>query len=161
MKSIRMFITVSVAIASVAVGAQQAPVSMTTVAEKEEAYTDGQGIERTRLVPVATVIPGDRIVYTITFANKGEEVADNINVVDPIPEQMRFIAGSAFGPGTKITFSADGGKTFGLPGDITVVDDTGRMRSASPADYTHIRWKFLSPLKPGTQAYAQFKAELK
>ncbi len=100
------------------------------------------------------------MVYTITFANTGSQAADGIKIVDPIPEQMRYVADSAFGPGTTITFSADGGQTF-APADEVMVGSDGSSRVATASEYTHIQWVFNSPLEPGAQAYAQFKAVLK
>jgi len=162
LKLIRLILVTSILmIGASPVFAQDDPISVITVAEKEEAYTDDQGVERTRLVPAATVIPGDQIIYTITFANKGTEAASNITITDPIPTQMRYVAGSAFGPGTDITFSADGGSSWGTPDELMVADADGNSRLASPAQYTHIRWKLKNPLDANTQAYAQFKAVLK
>jgi len=159
-KLIRVIIAVPMMLVAFAVAAQSQPITVNTVAEKEERYTDKQGVERTRLVPVATVVPGDQVIYTITFANKGADTATGIKIVDPIPDEMTYIAGSAFGPGTEITFSADGGATYASADDVTV-NDAGVERAAQPAEYTHIKWVFNQPLEPSTQAYAQFKAVLK
>ncbi|MFK8031030.1 MAG: hypothetical protein AB8G18_12415 [Gammaproteobacteria bacterium] len=142
-----------------AVFAQSQPITVNTVAEKEERYTDEKGVERSRLVPVATVIPGDQVVYTITFANRGTQAADGIKIVDPVPDAMRYVADSAFGPGTTISFSADDGKTFSSADSVTV-SDGGSQRAATTNEFTHIQWVFNSPLEPGAQAYAQFKAIL-
>lgn len=158
-KFIRLLMVVPMMLVAFAVAAQSQPITVNTVAEKEERYVDDQGVERTRLVPVATVIPGDQVIYTITFANRGSETATGIKIVDPIPDQMTYVAGSAFGPGTEITFSADGGATYASAEDLTVTDN-GTTRTAVPAEYTHIQWVFKQPLEPSTQAYAQFKAAL-
>ncbi len=161
MKSfIRLILSSPLLLVAAAVFAQSQPITVNTVAEKEERFTDAQGVERSRLVPVATVIPGDQVVYTITFANTGSQAADGIKIVDPIPEQMRYVADSAFGPGTTITFSADGGQTFGSTTAVKVTDN-GSTRVASPDEYTHIQWVFNSPLEPNAQAYAQFKTVLR
>ncbi len=157
---IRFVLSSPLLLVAVAVFAQSQPITVNTVAEKEERYTDDQGVERSRLVPVATVIPGDQVVYTITFANTGDQVADGIKIVDPIPEQMRYVPDSAFGPGTTITFSADGGQSFGTAQSVMVTDN-GTARVASPEEYTHIQWVFNSPLEPSAQAYAQFKTVLR
>lgn len=160
MKSfIRLLMTTPLLLVASAVLAQTQPITVNTVAEKEERYTDPQGIERSRLVPVATVIPGDQVVYTITFANRGTQTAEGIKIVDPIPDEMRYVADSANGPGTIISFSADGGQTFGAVGTVMVSDD-GSRRAATPNEFTHIQWVFNHPLEPGAQAHAQFKAVL-
>ena len=157
---IKIFLSSPLLLVAAAVFAQSQPITVNTVAEKEERYTDEQGVERSRLVPVNTVIPGDQVVYTITFANTGDQAAEGIKIVDPIPEQMQYVANSAFGPGTTITFSADNGQTF-ASADAVMVSDNGTRRNATPGEYTHIQWVFNSPLEPSAQAYAQFKAVLK
>ncbi len=137
-----------------------APIVVQTVAEKEERFVDEQGAEKTRLVPAATVVPGDQVVYTVTFTNEGDEPAAQIVVTDPVPAQMRYVDGSAFGPGTDIEFSVDGGNSFAAADQLTVSDARGNARAARASDFTHIRWGFRHVLAPGERGYARFKAVL-
>ncbi|MEM7082370.1 MAG: hypothetical protein AAF465_06520 [Pseudomonadota bacterium] len=160
MNLVRTLVLFTLATVATNVMAESQPISVNTAAEKEERYVDADGVERSRLVPVTTVIPGDQVVYTITFANQGTQRADGIKIVDPIPAQMRYIESSAFGPGTTISFSADGGQTFAAANAV-MIEDNGTARVASPTEYTHIQWLFNSSLEPGAQGYAQFKAQLK
>jgi len=55
-----------------------------------------------------------------------------------------ILAGSAFGNDAEITFSIDNGKTFKKPSLLTyeVKLPSGKIekRTASPEQYTHIRW---------------------
>ncbi|MBT8132834.1 MAG: DUF11 domain-containing protein [Gammaproteobacteria bacterium] len=135
--------------------------ALQTVAEKEELVVNEQGETESRLTPITTVVPGDVVVYTITFSNNGKEHADTVMITDPVPDQMRYIEGSAFGGGTDILFSVDGAESFAQADDLVVVDAAGNTRSARAEDYTHIRWTMRNPLPPGKRGIARFKARLR
>ena len=141
-------------------GAIAAPISVQTVAELEQRFVDATGEAQTRLVPADAVVPGDQVIYTVTFTNTGNEPAQQIVITDPVPEQMRYVDGSAFGPGTDITFSIDGGNSFAAAAQLVVRDAQGRERPARASDFTHIRWGFRHVLAPGERGYARFKAVL-
>ena len=161
MKLVKILILLATSLGSHVVIAKESPISVVTEAEKEELYVDANGAEKARLVPVATVIPGDKVVYTITFSNSGEQTANNITIVDPIPAEMRYLDGTAMGPGTEITFSANNGQSYASADKVFVTDDDGARRVATAAEYTHIRWVLRNPMEPSTQAFARFKAELR
>lgn len=131
-----------------------------SVAQKEETVTTDAGTVETRLVAAERVIPGDKVVYTITFTNQGTELADDVVVTNPIDPSLVYIEGSAFGAGMRIEFSADGGQRFSLPGDLTLADESGN-RPARPEDYTHIRWTLDGDLEPGATGVARFSATVK
>ena len=137
-----------------------APIAVQTVAQVEERYVDSSGDTQTRLVAADAVVPGDQVIYTVTFTNNGDEPAQQIVITDPVPSQMRYVDGSAFGPGTDITFSTDGGETFAAAEQLVVTDARGRERPARASDFTHIRWGFRQVLAPGERGYARFKAVL-
>ena len=82
-------------------------------------------------------------------------------ITDPVPAEMRYVQGSAFGPGTRIVFSADGGRTWGTADTLFVTGPDGTSRPAVADDYTHIRWTMRSSLKPGGRGFARFRAELR
>ena len=113
----------------------------------------------TRLVAADTVIPGDRVVYTITFRNISEDAAENVVITNPIADSLTYVDGSAFGPGTDIEFSADGGKTWGAPGGLQVSDEGG-TRAAEAADFTHVRWVVKNDLAAGAHGVVRFTAVL-
>ena len=136
-------------------------VQLQTSAQIEQIVLNEKGEKESRLVPVTTVIPGDEVIYTITFTNRADAEAETVVITDPVPEQMRYVEGSAFGGGTDILFSVDGGKSFGTPGELTVASADGSRRNARAEDYTHIRWKMRNPLQPGKQGHARFRAQLR
>lgn len=144
---------------SAALSAQEAGnIVVTTVAQQTEVLTDPSGDTRTQLVPVTKVLPGDEVTYTITFKNVGGEPVENVTVTNPVPEHMSYLDGSAFGPGTAITFSVDGGHSFAPAGTLAVALADGSTRPAAASDYTHIRWTYVRPAEPGELGIARFKA---
>ena len=130
-----------------------------TFVQKEEVVVDDEGNETRRLVPAELVVPGESVFYTITFKNVGTEPADNVVITNPIAENLSYVEGSAFGPGTEIQFSVDGGKTFADASDLKVIEN-GEARSATAEDFTHVRWVMQNDLKPGAQGTARFAAIL-
>ena len=132
---------------------------LTTVVQKEQITTTVTGEQKAELVEAATVLPGDAVVYTISFENISEEAAENVTITNPVPANLTYEAGSAFGPGTVIEFSVDGGETYGSPADLTVTEND-ETRQAQPADYTHIRWVMQNDLEVGAQGIARFRARL-
>lgn len=136
---------------------EQGYLNVSTVVQKEEAVVNAAGEAETRLVPADIVVPGDRVVYTITFRNIGDEPTGDVVVTNPIAENLTFADGSAFGPGTAIQFSVDGGATFADRADLTVTQN-GESRAATAEDLTHIRWTLQTELAVGAQGIARFAA---
>jgi uncharacterized repeat protein (TIGR01451 family) len=129
-----------------------------TVVQKLHEEVDESGERTTELVAVDTAVPGDEVVYTVTFTNVGVEPAENILITNPIPPQMRYVSGTAFGPGTEIEYSVDGGSSWGIPQALRVSTSNGSERLAEADDYTHIRWALYSPLEVGERGFARFRA---
>jgi uncharacterized repeat protein (TIGR01451 family) len=138
---------------------EQGHLNVQTVVQKEQVTVNDAGVAETNLVPADTVVPGENVVYTITFRNISEEPADNVVITNPIADSLTYIEGSAFGPGTEIQFSVDGGQTFASRDDLTVSED-GVVRAASAQDFTHIRWVMQQELAAGAQGVARFSAVL-
>ena len=118
-------------------------VSVSMKAEKELAVVV-KGEKVTRRVAAANVDPGDVIYYTLNFVNSGDEAATNAVIDDPIPKGTAYLPGSAFGKDAEISFSIDNGKTFKKPSllsyEVKLPNGKTEKRSASPEEYTHIRW---------------------
>ncbi len=143
-----------------AVAQEQGHLNVTTTVQKQEVTVNDSGEAETHLVAADTVVPGDNVVYTITFQNISDEPAANVVITNPIAEDLTYVDGSAFGPGTVIQFSTDGGQNFAAADELTVVDD-GALRPAGPDDFTHIRWVMQNELAVGAQGTARFTAVLK
>jgi uncharacterized repeat protein (TIGR01451 family) len=135
------------------------PIRVTSVVKKIAVTTGEDGRPVEELVDPSSVVPGDSVVYTITFENAGDASADNVTITNPVPENLTYESGSAWGPGTQILFSVDGGAEYG-PAEALTVSENGEERSAEPRDYTHIRWVMQDALAAGSQGVARFRARL-
>ena len=128
---------------------------------KKVEVTTVYGDKKVREVEAKTVIPGDELLYTVYFKNIDRVPVDNIEITDPIPKSTVYKAGSAFGTGTEITFSVNGGKSYAAAEDLTVTNSRGDTRRAQPSDYTDIRWVFIPKLAPGKTGTVQFRVTVK
>ncbi|HEY6598487.1 MAG TPA: hypothetical protein VIZ30_04215 [Pseudomonadales bacterium] len=139
-----------------------ADIALTTTVQKLERIVAPDGTVSSQLAPAEKVVPGDDMHYTITFANDGDKPIDagTAIITNPVPENTQYLSDTAFGSGTTIQFSVDGGKTFGPANELTVVRD-GQTVAASSADYTTIRWVFGPALAPAAQSHVSFNVRLK
>lgn len=142
-----------------AMSQEEGHLNVRTIVQKEEVSVSDTGEIQRRLVPAATVVPGDDVVYTITFTNTSDEVAENIVITNPLAGELTYVEGSAFGPGTTIEFSVDGGVNYAAAGELTVTED-GEVRPARTEEFTHIRWVMKNELQAGAQGLARFRARL-
>jgi uncharacterized repeat protein (TIGR01451 family) len=113
------------------------------------------------LVPADRVVPGDEVFYTLEIRNTGSRQLPPPTVDFAIPEHMRYIADSAVGAGAEVSYSVDGGRTFDRPENLTVIPVGADARLATPADYTHIRWRLKHALQAKAMALARFRAIVK
>lgn len=138
-------------------GQQKACVELQTIAQVEEHYVDEQGRSATRLVPVGKIVPGDEVVWTIVAKNVCDTAAENIQIANPVPEHMSYVANSAMGIGTQITYSVDG-EHFMPAEQLTVRDADGATRPARPEEYRGIRWTYSAPFDKGATAFVRYRA---
>ncbi len=132
---------------------------ITISAEKEVTVTQG-GKKTVQRNPAENSHKGDLIVYTITYANKGDAQAINAAIVDPVPEGTVYLLDSAGGGDANITFSVDGGHFFQpAPAKIKVTRADGSVveETASADKYTHLRWRITKPVLPGSSGTLWFK----
>lgn len=137
----------------------QPVVSISITAEKEVT------VEKVKkMVPAKDITPGDVIFYTISYINSGDSAATNAVLDDPIPQGTVYMPGTAYGSGTDITFSIDGGKTFKKPSVLTyeVKQSGGKVEKkvASPEQYTHIRW-VINTIPAGGKGQVGFQVKVK
>ncbi len=149
-----------VMLAAVAAAQEQGHLDVQTTVQKKEVVVNEAGESETRLVAAEVIVPGESVVYTITFTNVSAEPADNVVITNPIAEDLMYVDGSAFGPGMDIQFSVDGGVTFAAANELTIVED-GEVLDAQAEDFTHVRWVMQNDLKAGAQGIARFAAVLK
>jgi uncharacterized repeat protein (TIGR01451 family) len=141
--------------------AQQGTIKLEHKAEQWQSIIGEDGAEQVQLVEATNVVPGEKVLFTVTYANTGDQPAENVTITNPVPEHMVYVDDSAAGDNTSILFSADGGENFAAASDLRVSNDDGSQRPASASDYTHVRWVVQSDIAPGTSGAVQFAAVVK
>ena len=160
MKHLKGTILTMLALSLQAVAQEPGHLNVTTTVHKEEVSVNESGEAETQLVAASNVVPGESVIYTITFQNISDEPAEDVVITNPISKALTYVDGSAFGPGSAVQFSIDGGQNFAAANDLTVTED-GELRPAGPDDFTHIRWVMNNDLAVGEQGTARFSAVLK
>jgi len=119
---------------------------------------------RERLVTGPRPEGADQRLVTARFRYEGDRPVDGLRIELAIPETMRYIAGSATGPGADVSFSVDGGENFGAPATLSVPmnaeDPDTPMRPATVEDYSHIRWELPGTHAPGRTGLVSYRARL-
>jgi len=151
-----MIILAVLALPSFASAAADVKVSISAEIEIIETI-DGKDVKKR--VEAKDTVSGDTIFYILSFENKGDSDAENIELIDPIPEGTTYVDGSAFGAGTEITFSIDGGKTY-KPASLLKYEIDGQKQSVSPEKYDHIRW-VIKKLPKGKSGSSGFQVVVK
>jgi uncharacterized repeat protein (TIGR01451 family) len=149
---------VAMGVSSQAFSQDQGCIVLKSVAEVEKVEVNAKGEKTTKLVPASTAVPGVEVIWTVTANNVCKAPSEKVTINNAVPEHMTYVANSAMGPGSDITYSLDG-KTFGTAEQLTVKADGGQ-RQARTDEYRHIRWVFKNSLQPGAQAFARFRAVL-
>lgn len=106
---------------------------------------------------------GDVVRYRLAFTNTAGRAIRDVVLSDPIPAEMRFVAGSARIERTdaRLEFSADGGKSWSAEPTETVVVDGRAVTRPVPAErYTNVRWTVAGPLAPAATVVAEFDARM-
>lgn len=141
--------------------AQQGAIRLEHKAEQWETVTDENGDEQVQLVTATNVVPGERVLFTVTYTNTGDQPAETVTITNPVPEHMAYVDDSATGDNTSVLFSVDGGESFAAAPDLRVTNTDGTQRPAGAGDYTHVRWIVGSDIAPGAKGTVQFTATVK
>jgi uncharacterized repeat protein (TIGR01451 family) len=162
MKSIRVLVSIALLSgwASTVLADQQGHIKLQTVSFQEKVTVEKDGSKHTDMVPTGRVLPGTDVIWKVNYEIIGTDPVSNAVITDPVPQNMMYVADSAAGESADITFSVDGGKTWGKPETLQVKNADGTMRVASPKDYTDIRWILKGKLAPGAKGTVTFHATL-
>lgn len=129
-------------------------------AETEVETVNDKGEKILLRQPATLVIPGTIVIYTNKASNNGTETVEGVVISNPVPENTEYLAGSAVGENTQITYSVDGGKNFDVPEQLTVKHVDGTTRPAEANEYTHIRWVLGTPIPPGGEGQVEFRTKV-
>ena len=156
----------------------QRAVQIDSLIQVERSTQNADGSVSTDLVkPIdVTVVPGDKLLFTLTYKNASAAPAANFVAVNPVNPAVAFTgAGEDWAE-----VSVDGGKTWGKLSDLNVAGvadaaaaatdnaDTAAPQTAPVApraaraeDVTHIRWKFADPIPAGATGKLTFRGVVK
>jgi uncharacterized repeat protein (TIGR01451 family) len=170
-RTLRILVLFFCGLATAQVARANDGLEISLIAEVRQEIEVSPGKRVARLVPAQVLRQGQEIYYTVRIRNTAAVPAENVEVVQRIPQNTSYVAGSAAGPGAQISVSADGGVTFGREGEVmftdlsavalmqsNVLDRSALTRPATARDYTHLRWRLRNPLAPGAVALARFRA---
>lgn len=132
---------------------------MTVEAEKDVTVTEG-GKKVVKRVKADKSSPGETLIFTLSYQNAGDERAVDVKLDNPLPAGTKYVSGSASGANAQVSYSADGGKTFAAPEQLSVEKvKAGKKEKAraQAVDYTTIRW-VISEIQPGQSGQVSFRA---
>ncbi|MFN3213005.1 MAG: hypothetical protein ACE37M_07865 [Henriciella sp.] len=129
----------------------------TQIVEVATIIVDVDGNETTSYSQATEVEPGERVRYSLAYANEGADEAENVSLVMPVPTVVTYVEGSAHG---SVEFSADNGRSYAAREDLMI--GTGEYaRLAVSEEITHIKWAFSDPIAPSANGTVSFEAVLK
>lgn len=164
MKLIKNIIQVSSLVAALSmISASYAaapPIQLGSKVQELVQVLDEKGQPHFKAVDATEIVPGDRILYTTTFKNNGDKPSDKIVISNPIPENTRYLGGTAKGENCVITYSVDEGKSWGHAQSLKVKLKDGTVRAAVASDYTNIRWEYRRSLQPTEAKAVSFQTQL-
>lgn len=138
--------------------AAAAPVELVSNIFVEKRGVDATGKETVSLLPAERVVPGDRLLFVIHYKNAGAEAAGNFVITNPVPQAVAYVGTEGVPPAL---VSVDGGTTYGELATLRIKDAFGNERAATPADVTHVQWKFAEALPGGKTGQVAFRAQLR
>jgi uncharacterized repeat protein (TIGR01451 family) len=136
--------------------------SSEAVIERTEVGADGKERTVAKQPKDVIVVPGDRVVFTLKYANNGAEPAKGFRATNPMPGPVQFV--SVLENWAEV--SVDGGASWGKLDQLKVSKDkpdgSGKeLRAASPEDVTHVRWVFADAIAPGAKGSVSFRGLIK
>jgi uncharacterized repeat protein (TIGR01451 family) len=140
--------------------ADSGSITLKAIAEVELRAVEN-GREIPKLAPADRVVSGDWVIYTLEVRNTASTTVRAPTVTYPVPAHMSYVADSAVGPATDVSFSVDGGRSFDVAENLKIQDADGQLHPAGAADYTHIRWQLKNSLKANSVAFVRFRARVK
>jgi uncharacterized repeat protein (TIGR01451 family) len=142
---------------------KQPKVELHLTAEKQQ-IQDNKSTWQAMTPGNSTAKPGDVIRFNVRGENKGNRVAKDLAITQPIPAGMTYVLNSAtFANHEAITYSIDGGKTFVAKPTIKVMSARGEAeeRPAPAEAYTHVRWNFKTGLEPNATLKTDYQVKVR
>jgi uncharacterized repeat protein (TIGR01451 family) len=138
-------------LSSSAFAANEVALQSAVFVEKMVADTDGRS--RAILQEPRVVVPGDKLVFVLSYHNLGHAPASNFVVTNPMPGAVAFQAASD----QTAQVSVDGGRNWGAISQLRIKEQDGTVRNARPEDVTHVRWALKGAIPVGAQGKLSFR----
>jgi len=132
-------------------------VTLESKAFVERTTTDADGKTKVVLEDPKLVVPGDRLVFVLSYKNTGAQPAADFVVTNPIPQAVAYTGTE----GSPAIVSVDGGKSWGPLASLKISQADGSLRDAQPADVTHVRWSFAKAIPAGQAGQLSFHGVVK
>ena len=140
-----------IAVAPAALAAAS-PVTLESVVKLDKTVTEN-GQTKHVLSDPKKVVPGNHLVFLITYRNSGDKPVQNFVVTNPLPSAV-VLGDDGFG---SFDVSVDGGKAWGKLVSLKIGDGKGGVRAAQAADATHVRW-VIPAIAPGASGTLEYHA---
>lgn len=138
-----------------------APAMAETVSLKSEVLVEKilevDGEQQIVRVAPETVIPGDKLVFVISYENESGQPVTGFELNNPLPSAVTYVGQE----GRPALVSVNNGETFGELAELTVAEADGTERPATNADVTNLRWKFDRPIAANESGNLSFIAFVK
>lgn len=120
--------------------AQDKAVALTGDVLLERTVVSDDGTKKIERVAPETIVPGDRLIFTTSYTNKGGDTVTDFVVTNPLPAAVRLAPDAS----DTLVVSVDKGKTWGALGTLNAIEADGTTRPATHEDVTHVRWTLAS-----------------
>jgi uncharacterized repeat protein (TIGR01451 family) len=104
-------------------------------------------------------VPGNEITWTISATNTCAKPAEKVVIENAVPEHMTYVADSATGLDTEITYSLNG-RDFVKQSELNVHEASGKSRPARAEEIKSIRWVVSTSIAPKSTAVARYRAKV-
>jgi uncharacterized repeat protein (TIGR01451 family) len=138
-----LMVCILIGSATNAQAAPATPVKLELSVLKEARTAASDGTTKIDLVPVASITPGDRLVYILTYSNTGTKPVGQVVLDYPLPEGLAYRG------------ATDGS----LPPQVSA-DGVHFAPSVSGQPITALRWHVSGEIAPGAHGVVSFKATL-
>ncbi|MFC3579061.1 hypothetical protein [Sphingomonas hylomeconis] len=151
-------LSASVALATAFPALAAGPLTLTSDVRMEKRVAAADGTTRTTLVKADRAVPGDRVVFVLSYRNTGAQPLSDVVLANPVPKNMAYRAPALNSAAPELSVD---GKTYGTLAALRVPAGTGGLRAAGPDDVTTVRWRLPSPIPAGSEGKLAFQAVLK
>jgi uncharacterized repeat protein (TIGR01451 family) len=153
MQTLAYFLAASALSAATQALAAPAPLQVASSVLVVQRSTAADGTVKVALAPAKRAVPGDHVVFALSYKNVGNQPLADVVFDNPVPAGIAYRGATS---GSVEPMVSVDGKVFGPLGALRVAG-----RPATIADVTHVRWKLAAPIAAGSSGRLAFAAVLK